>query len=89
MKAIGFRADPRTVFWAVVVRGADGNVLEDTGKLIAAKTSSEAEALGSPRLLIYPEPGLITRLHLGSVAERSRRRAMGRNADLVKRTPVW
>ncbi len=32
--------------------------------------------------------GWITTLHLGRVAERSRRAAMGRNADFVSRTPV-
>jgi hypothetical protein len=87
MKAIGFRADPRTVFWAVVAKGDDGNnVLEDSGKLIAASASNESETLGWFRTEVrglldkfqpdrvavrYPEPSA-QRSHAISANERVR-----------------
>lgn len=44
--------------------------------------------LGRCGLIIYPDSGLIVRLHFGMSEDRFRRSAIGRKAALVSRTPV-
>lgn len=55
MKAIGFRAEPRLVHWAVVAPSEKGPVLIGSGKFSAPKSYSEAESLSWYRERIRSE----------------------------------
>ena len=62
--------------------------LADQQMILLRLEDIRLQTLGSPQEEFYPDSGWMTRLHLGSDSERSRRAAMGRNSRGVRRTPV-